>query len=366
MNVTNYIAIVSGQSIPIYLPIKYFKPEKIILLVTHQMHQVGETIKKTINSMLGYANVNIEIRNLNDHFNYAGLYEQMIDIADTIDKDLTNSIVNITGGTKPMSIACFEAFNASGATCIYYENNKVQYLNQNENFDDISHINLLPKEYFKLYGFEYLDNQSGYGFGEKGKQVINELISHKVTLENKIGELYGILSNEKNENKLSFNLSNEKQYNRLLPVLQIFSDAEIMSLQGQEFKFINLKAKKFAMGGWLEQYIFNQLKERNINATINVEIKKESKNELDVVFIYKNNLYVIECKSRLNKDSQQDDLYKLNAQRVNWGSFARVIYISFKEITEAVRSRAQDYKIDVIDGYNIAQVSAKINEIINK
>ena len=61
MNVSNYVVIVSAQMLPLYLPIKYFKPERITLLASSQMKQNALSLRKTINTMLGYSIANIQI-----------------------------------------------------------------------------------------------------------------------------------------------------------------------------------------------------------------------------------------------------------------------------------------------------------------
>ena len=364
MNVSNYVVIVSAQMLPLYLPIKYFKPERITLLASSQMKQNALSLRKTINTMLGYSIANIQIIDLSDHFEYGKLYEEMIDITASVGDSLDSTVVNITGGTKPMSLACFEAFNAANANCIYYENNRVQYLNRSGQIDDLSEMKMSPKEYFNLYGFSYLEKDKGYGLGENGKHFIEELLINKINYQSKLGELYKILSGLR-EDQLIFSLANHNQYNRLKQIIDLLIQFEVLQVGATslEFKFPNLKYKKFAFGGWLEQYLYNFLKDRGIAAVMNVEITKEAKNELDVVFIHNNNLYVIECKSQLNDKKQNDDLYKLNAQHTNWGSFAKMIYVSFKEIDQATRMRASDYKIDLIDGNDISRLSEYFNKI---
>lgn len=365
MSVKNYVVIVSAQMLPLYLPIKHFKPEKVILLASAQMKSNAESLRKTINGMLTYSIANIQIVELSDHFEYAKLYEEMIDIAANLGDNLENTVVNITGGTKPMSFACFEAFNAAKANCIYYENNRVQYLNRNQQIDDLTNVKLTPKEYFNLYGFSYSENDKGYGLGDRGREFIEELLLNKNQYQNKLGEFYKILSGLR-EDQLVFSINDENQNERLSSIIALFINFGIIQIgtNSLEFKFPNLKYKKFAFGGWLEQYLYNFLKDRGIAAVMNVEITKEAKNELDVVFIHNNNLYVIECKSQLNDKKQNDDLYKLNAQHANWGSFAKIIYVSFKEIEQAARVRAADYKIDLIDGNDLTRLSSYFNKII--
>ncbi len=84
----------------------------------------------------------------------------------------------------------------------------------------------------------------------------------------------------------------------------------------------------YLTGGWFEEFVYQKLLEQLGLAAgfigINVQIQqKESPNECDVMFMHNNDLFVVECKTRLTKVMFDHAAYKLAAIRKDFGLQAK-------------------------------------------
>lgn len=95
-----------------------------------------------------------------------------------------------------------------------------------------------------------------------------------------------------------------------------------------------LPDKNYLMGGWFEEWMYlcikKELSLKNSHIGINLKIKNqasqkrsESDNEIDIAFVYRNNLYIIECKVYFNKQVNAkkitDVIYKISSVRQSLG-----------------------------------------------
>jgi hypothetical protein len=98
---------------------------------------------------------------------------------------------------------------------------------------------------------------------------------------------------------------------------------------------LDAREARFLTGGWLEEWVSDNIRSRlNLNdeaVGVSVRIQPSSlpgkfgKNEFDVMFIYRNALYVVECKTGLGKGYREvksvfeQSLYRLAALRADFG-----------------------------------------------
>ncbi|TAL46262.1 MAG: DUF1887 family protein, partial [Methylovulum sp.] len=91
------------------------------------------------------------------------------------------------------------------------------------------------------------------------------------------------------------------------------------------------------------------------------------KNELDVVFLKNNRLYLIECKTHNDKSKADgkntDALYKLDSLKDLMGGLqAKAMLVSFNRLNDSDRRRADDLRIDVCAGTDLAQLPQKLTD----
>ncbi len=241
-------------------------------------------------------------------------------------------IVNITGGTKLMSIACLDFFSQfENAQIIYKYIGKNYYqqiypkLNQPE-FELKTKISL--KEYLTAYGLKIKFQEHNL----KDNRIATELFNQCVATNNNIDEI---------------------------PEIK------------KAFKHRSKHDKSFYSGGWFEEYIYYQIKSTlhlsNDEIAMKVRIKNHlSNNEYDVVFMYQNKIYLIECKAYFSpihvKEKLEDDLYKLGALDDDFGINARSVLITNFNIadvnhkaSQTIIRRAEDLKVGFLQMNDLKQ-----------
>ncbi len=218
-------------------------------------------------------------------------------VVEALDKEQFSSenqyIVNLTGGTKVMSIAVHDYFSKFNPKFYYVPigKNEIKSFNSKEEGIPLKYrMNLV--EYFTLYGLSY--------------KCDNSLIYKEEHSKNLFGRFKNV---NFNRSKIA-ELANAQSLNKALD-------------------------KRYYGGTWFEEYAYSRLKEElGLNdgqicksAKIFRETSTENDNEIDVMFVKDNLLHIFECKVTMsgvgpNKSSSQSIesvLYKLAAVSKDFG-----------------------------------------------
>jgi hypothetical protein len=114
------------------------------------------------------------------------------------------------------------------------------------------------------------------------------------------------------------------------------------------------------LSGWFEWQVFDAAQQlenaQSLTANLQIADADGNRNELDVAFLHRNCLCILECKTR-RMDRQADDfhgptadaIYKLEALRKTGGLRTKGILISFLPVNDHQKNRAQTAGITVID-----------------
>jgi len=132
-------------------------------------------------------------------------------------------------------------------------------------------------------------------------------------------------------------------------------------------KGMNISKKtNYFSGVWFEEYIYNRIQRildiEDPLININVKLRKNnelSENEYDVLFVYKNTLYVVECKSgslhgfNNGKNSFQNIVYKITALKENFGLVPKMFLVMNADLSAKIhedkRKRARTHGITLLD-----------------
>ncbi len=251
--------------------------------------------------------------------------------------------VNLSGGTRLMSIAVQQVFEAFGAQFFFMpiDRNIIvhsQIDNNNNNDDDIiSEIShqVTIAEYLKVNNVSCRTNEATQS---------EELAQHIYTVftgNHLSGRDYDLLEDLRDlRNKKRVSLTEIAGLGQLVKLLCIES-ATAGELSSKEVQYIT--------GGWFEEYIYYAIK-RELNPTdvaIGVSVQRpgsEYPNDLDVVFTYKNRLFAIECKTGVGKPA----LYH------------QIVYkaCALKEALLGMRSNAYIFSLNVDTGDRL-QITAR-------
>lgn len=298
------ILLIGENPIANYALIQFFKnnnddiipsPEKIILVSTEKTESIAQRIKNLQNNVL------FEIINLgNKENNLSYIKEEVLKVL--IQHNPNNIHLNYTGGRKPMSIGAFIAVK--------------EYLNEDckKIYSDIC-----PRKYI-------LTLEDGTSYPEKGN-ISSEL---KIPIED-FFLLHGL---EKPNYKSTISQFFSKDFCKFL-LEQTFNNEEnfYTNIWDRNFKdlkelnwqetlptFFNKnisnkkleKLQKFIKGIWLEEYLFNFLRENQKDFSISdlawdIESKNQDKLfQIDVIAICGYRSYLFSCTT----ENQSEDILK--------------------------------------------------------
>ena len=383
-----HVCLISAQAAPNLLPIldSEFKPKKAIFLVSKTMKQRAEYLAKTFEKL----NVKVKLKNISDEFNFGLMEEEIFKLVEEYENE--SIALNVTGGTKLMSIAAENAFRALGKPIFYIDtdSNHILFISKNEEQKWLPNLEMKAKNkidiYLSAYGSTVLSTQNPIE-REKYLPAIEPFIKNydNYTQVIPLLNLHATLS-QSNGYKSEYTKDNKK-IGKLDELLLGLDYQGLLNYDGQTIDFKNREIKTFLNGGWLEDYTYFQLKEiANIEDiacgadVANPKFKlgkneyssenKGNKNEFDIVFMAKNKLHIIECKTQLmdkNGGIKADDiLYKLETLKDYGGLMTKKCLVSYFEVPEQVKNRANFLNIEIIQGKDLQRLKSKIQEWIGK
>ena len=383
-----HVCLVSAQAAPNLLPIldSEFKPKKAIFLVSKAMKQRAEYLAKTFEKL----NVKVELKNISDEFNFGLMEDEIFKLVEEYENE--SIALNVTGGTKLMSIAAENAFSSLGKPIFYIDtdSNQILFISKDEEQKWLSNLEMKAKNkidiYLSAYGSTVLTTQDPNA-RKKYLPAIEPFIKYYDNYTQLIPMLnmHATLS-QSNGYKSEYTKVNPK-INKIDELFLGLDYQGLINYDGQQINFKNKEIKTFLNGGWLEDYTYFQLKGiLNIeDLACGVDVanpkfklgkneysseNKGNKNEFDIVFMAKNKLHIIECKTQLMDKSggikAEDILYKLETLKDYGGLMTKKCLVSYFEVPEPVKNRASFLNIEIIQGKDLQRLKSKIQEWIGK
>lgn len=341
------VVILSDQTIPNVLFIKEFckqKEDEILFVSTSKMREKAEWIKNTLK--LGNKIYTIEVDSFDGRDIEEKLYQSEIEY-----DNFEAKYINITGGTKIMSLEVYNFFKNQGGCDIYYVKGGSDYfklfpIKKEKDFKFTERLSI--EEYFKSYGFDskysnvYMDKEYTYQF-------------FKWFVEDKNDNHHRIISLLQDSRKKINNKKSVAELERTINGLEKF----LNEINYPNKEILAKKDVDYLTGNWFEEYIYHKLKDQNVlgeNLLIGVSRKNENtENELDIVYLKNNELSIIECKTYIvnkSKDSLPNDtIYKLDSILRELGLFAKSYIATLnknEDLKEPHRNRAKQYRIELI------------------
>ena len=351
----------SGETAANINSLNEINPDKVIVAVTDSMQQNGKA-PALINEIKNMGK-KVESLAIKDEHSLKALNQQYEAwLENHFDDEI---IVNITGGTKPMSIAAFTVFGGYGFRCFYQNLNPSQIIW----LDDESIVSgigqKVPLElYLRSYQFnvdkkikladisrEYKDyadfiheELSRAGWYEDVSRLISKINAHTSERSIRPGELQRFAFNDE-EVEILTDLS------KATGLLKVKSAKEI-SFDSQDRAFLN--------GGWLEVLVADSLRGADFRDIYqSVEISKSSqrhnthtRQEIDVMAMRQDKLYIIECKTLNWKTASEASasIYKLSSLSDIGGLNTHAIFVSLYDLPASAKTRAAEMGIRLICG----------------
>ncbi len=309
------VSLISDQTIPNVLLIRDLADmERHIFITTHKMEQ-----QKKSDWIMDAAEIpsdkclKVEV-----------VEDSLADIEDKLKEidfdDDDEFFVNLTGGTKIMSIGVYNFFRQRRSEIYYIPIGKNVYRKifpEVKNREMLIHHRVGIAEYLKSYGITVVK-----------KKNLNSLVKPIDYTKYFFNEF---LNASPDDLSLVNRLRKERSKKRILTAGIENLDTYLHKIQfpNKEKGELDKDEIKYLTGEWFEEYVYSLLKktlklnEQAIAMDINIQ-RQNVDNEFDVMFTADNSLHVIECKSFIydedtGKNILNESLYKLAALERDFG-----------------------------------------------
>ena len=322
------ISLVSEQTIPNVLFIRELSGvDRYIFISSPDMEQ---KLENRTDRIIAAAQIpkNKTQRFIVDANDYYAIMDKMQQF--DFDKNI-RYIINITGGTKMMAIACLNFFRNFKSVELYYvpigekEYHKLYPIEEKKKIPFKEHLTLFS--YLTAYGLSISSRERLLKHPDETQLLFDEFIRQSGDIE----RLPGILNAQKHKSK---------------------------------------DDKKYYSGGWFEEFVYFSIKQHFdlSKKEIGIGVKLENtrtENEYDVVFIKNNTVYIVECKAFFRgKDIKQkieSALYKLSALDDDFGINSRSVFITTYNIRQnnpkeyiSLKNRAKDLGVLLLEYTDLA------------
>jgi hypothetical protein len=363
-----------------------FKADAALILASKSMQKQAGVLKYALeHSGVGSVHVYPEIC---PDFDLKTIREWANEKAEEIAANYQDNrrILNLTGGTKLMTIAFLEAFQNCGTEIIYCdtEHGRIEYI------DNTEHDPKLPVNVLKL---KSCLAAQGYGFRNENPDTAG--INAREELTRKFaGKAHKIDRFIQSLNKAWYRYDTNKEISAKVETDRLGKEGKILindilalNLLKPDHSFQDESAARYLGGGWLEEWCWIIGKELEENEPgkrlkgdrwgINLKVdfldthatpgrNSAPLNELDAVYIHRNRMLLIECKTgtQVRTDSQ-NILNKLEALGQQFGGRLNTKWLlSARRISPTAQAweRARNYRIRIVEPHEIASLKEKIQE----
>jgi hypothetical protein len=308
-----------------------------------------------------------------------------------IERDAEDIALNVSGGTRPMSIAAYEIFCEFGKPVFYVhpETDHVTWMHRRDwpSFDLADQIKL--PAFLCAHGAELSRQGSRSGVPARLRDLTDDLVGHAEILAQPLATLNWLAQQAQSDLRSPPLSAAQQRWQELRILIERFAAEDVCDLQGGRLQFKDEEARFFVNGGWLETHTFASAyglrKEIRSLQDVgrSVEIIRDSrgrpvKNEIDVAFLANNRLYIIECKTKrfIRPDEQPagdfdtpgaDTLYKLDTLKsLLDGVRTRVMLVSYHPLSAWDRQRAADLNIEICSARQLPQLREILKQWIGR
>ncbi|MCX8207743.1 MAG: DUF1887 family protein [Methanothrix sp.] len=380
------VCLISEQHVPNLLSVHELRPDLLVLIETEGMRNrnaANNFLKALAIGGLDYLTRN-EVVPLKDGDSIEetekaleGVYRKYRD---------AEWFVNITGGTKPMSIGAYEFFRQRGNARILYISASKQ--SKAINFSGGTDIPLRHRisvaEFLAGYGFDVLNHDKMKENEKRSEKWLG--LAAEIAARSRNGAVLGFLAN------LS-RISNEQRgRDRGLEISEadglFLGDDHLGEMIAASFGLayddrhftgaLDKYAVRFLTGGWLEVFTWGLLRGLanvrdnvwDVHLGLQIGVKNERlQNDLDVAFMIDQSLRIVECKTGGQEHDREgsDTLYKIEAIRKQLGALRvqsylvttsdNVIDSETGKIREHLANRSRLYECTIIDPQKIVELA---------
>jgi len=382
-----HLCLVSAQATPNLLPLldEAWRPRRVVLACSAQMKGQAHALRSVIQTKGG--GIAVDTLELPNAYDYAALSDAFLNFLAQHADD--NMALNVTGGTKLMAVAAQEVFRAAGKPVFYVsvESDEVLVIGGKTTSQPLR-AKLKVHEMLKAHGYG-VTSQDHPRITRELRDLTARLIDHVASAGRALGVLNALARHARTDPRLSATLTPNQLDSRALgDILALIEDAGLARLAKSTLTFRNEESRFFVNGGWLEAHVYEALQSlrgQHDNLTdvvmgVRVGFAESSnrpqgndKNEIDVAFLYRNTLHLIECKTaNLAQPGSGDDdkateaIYKMESLLKLGGLRTRGMVVDYRgqlSQSEANRKRAEEAGIAIVAGSQLKDLKGAISRL---
>lgn len=361
-NFSTHICFVSNETDANLLPLidSDLSPNKVLLFTSEKMQTRAKWLSEAMRQVNGKL-IEFKIIDVVNAYDINSIEQTLEKVTyDNID-DTDDIIVNITGGTKAMTIAAFDFCTKCKIPFFYVDIDSISAHFHPVGSTTVSEVKKLNHDYLKFerylsaHGYQItdVDNSTGIISDEEDRFIQNLLDKCFYA----VPALNAIAVKAKESKKLQAQFDNYESFSGILDIIDT-NNWGLLSNDNKEITFTSEKHIRFVSGIWLEKHVARVLRDILKSTTIyqGLSVKTEKfPNELDIAFFHNEKLHIIEVKTcRFDKrdNSNQDYIHKLqNISRELGGLTTKKCFLSLFPVTKQMKNRASELNIAIIDNY---------------
>ncbi len=364
------LLLVSEQAAPNLLPAldPTMKPQEAVLLVSQKMTHRAQALQ----AVLQEVGIKTQAVPLPDEHNMAALESTLMDLA--AQRDGQSMALNVTGGNKLMALAAQAVAQAAGWPVFYVDvdTDQIIWLDKARPAQPLTE-QLRLRHYLRGYGFTLAEGIERPQPNAAWQTLLQDLIINVGSLEEPIGQLNHLSQEAERNLRVTLN-PRQREHHGLDALLRKFEQAQVLKRQGDQISFATEAARSFANGGWIEHHVYQTVCQVTGDLAIrdkasNLQVLGESgqPNEIDVAFMARNRLFMIECKTaRMNNPQDlkaNDTLYKLaeNCRRIG-GTGTRGMLATYRPLRESEQRLAKALNIEVVASRELARLGERLKQ----
>lgn len=364
------LMLVSEQAAPNLLPAldPAMKPREAVLLVSQKMVHRAQALQ----AVLQESGIKTQTVPLPDEHNMAALESTLMEVA--TQRDGQSLALNVTGGNKLMALAAQAVAQAAGWPVFYVDvdTDQIIWLDHTHPAQALTQ-QLRLRHYLRGYGFTLVEGIERPQPNAAWQTLLQDLLTNVGSLEEAIGQLNHL--SQEAQRSLRVTLSpRQRDHHGLDALLRKFEHAQVLKRQGDQISFATEAARSFANGGWIEHHVYQSVCQVTADLVIrdkaaNLQVLGQSgqPNEIDVAFMARNRLFMIECKTaRMNHADDlkaNDTLYKLkeNCSRIG-GLGTRGMLATYRPLRDSEQRLAKALNIEVVAGRDLTRLGERLKQ----
>lgn len=378
------LCLLSGQHVPNLLSVHHFAPDQLVLIETPGMRR--QAAAESFLRALELGGQDYRQRSVVQPLESEDCLESVgRALREAFGRFPTGDwIVNLSGGTKPMSIAAYEFFKALQARLVYINAPRPnQLLGLDGRPSEVCDYRPSLVEFLAGYGFEQRKPPAAVAEAESRARAwwdcarqIAATCPEQTLLS--LGDLQAPDAKQTWDKARQKGLELQPEHLADLPAdvsTAIESNFGLSRQQGRLSGKLDKYAAEFLTGGWLEVFLWGLLDRHQTaleiwDVHLGMQFGKvgnETDSELDIAFLHRHNLAIVECKSGGQEhDPGADVLHKLEAVVRQFRALRVTSYLATtspnvwnkqQQIRPAVRNRAAIYSCRILDRHCLQRLA---------